>query len=1597
MNDSDQDFVDLCSKLLKRSRKKGVEPKRRRVDQQISCQTSDGDQRGNEESSGSQLVQSEPQQVTENTGKVVHDSGDTVLTSTQTTGPGLGTKDKLLSRMQQFKRADLPKMMHDVDHVREPYPPLSEILHSSTSEQHLRTHDSDEVLAMQLQHQLDHEVAEVHTPDLAAEGLFFCHICQRDLSHMTPERRTQHINRCLDDSEHQMAPPPPPPPPRPPPPSVPDCPICGKKFKSHKSRSVHLKRCSAAMGVNPADLLQALQRQAEETQSDVTDAITQTGGAKRKGVTKAGAGARKKPRKKAEPLDENTMVALALSSSLLEQEREQQCAARTQSMASDSSKTPVLKWRPDAGNGRGKRKKGTVPRPLPILLIQDADAALMRLQERVSALLLRSRAPSPPTPTCCPSTLSALSDAAPLWQKSALSGHTASVFNFFVPELKDFITPWESAQTPACSSTPSTPTMGDLPANSQALQDLVELSEMAHGDSTAPVPDKNTSLSTDLQLSGFFLDETTYLCVSGGPLAMTHSDTDDLQSQARRTLCQPGASEESRSHLSVALSTLASNLSSMVNNPQLSDWQLQVDSGQVFYAHSFMIYARCPLLAEMIHESGFGVHEEGIPTAQRVLINDVPGQAVLVLLQYLYTARFSYPASLRPHVLELASRFDLQELRQLCELHVDEASTQNADEAATSHLDYLSNDTDKNLTALFNSMWSHEDDTDREGGDESRLEKAAGGTSGDGDLHEELVNEEELDEIYEFAATQRKRDEERPSTGESEGDDTEMTSKLIEPRETPGRCSDRSPQPESESLPDHSLDSSYNRLFSDSEGVYKEEEQPSICPHSSTSPRAQTHHAPLFKLSGRTLLQSSASLGSDISPNGSNLPIPGVSPDRDGECSPMRVTEIATVAQESPKQDTPLEPQSPVSGSICVPLLFNSSRTNEPELIVLSDSSEDMEVPVAAQSPVLSHSHTKQSFTHLKPTESLTEKKQSRNLECSFGDLSQSPDQPNQGNCSPELSWLLPSTPVNSTPRRISLDSSTQTKVSMRKTELFPKESTRLGTVELNPERAEVASPVFAYFSSVSTHLHESSKQETPLQVCGDPYSSTPLHPHHRIRPDPTLPDAGPDTPKSLSQEHESPKKKQLEIVHPSPFPDPSEPHSSPAHRSVLSSERPSKCSSPNSAHANSHNSTGFKPTRRGTASEDGKVTELDDDHIEEATSDKSFEQSLLAMYEPSMAFNDSWGLNACDDVAGNPGGFSLRLEDSGGCSRPVDTAASSATSHSPTSYQDGASGDHEAKNRTSQPPTSKENQIFKPPTPRLITDIPPEISDSLLIANVWDSSEEEEEILPLSQRLKPSVQLKTTPPPRNKKHRTLVPITPMPHYSDMDTPELKNKLDRFGVRALPKRQMILKLKEIHQYTHQLVNSDSEDEAPCVGPVAQTEGAHSKSGGRHVALEQKVHFKDLAASFSPAKNTQEEEDVELPSNSQDSNASTATSSEESERHNPELCPSSGGDSDSDGGISASQAATRLEDRLQAVRSFILSDSSLYSQILHFQPLVLSQLQERLKAAGIRLGAAKLVNFLDSQCITFTTAKPGQAAPTRRRVRKTGKKAKAAAK
>lgn len=1760
MDDSDEDFVDLSSKPLKRVCKKPRQP--RKAGHPPSSQASDGGKRRRnnrrDDGSGSKCVAAvggtqpvctEAEQLVVSGGG---DAGPSVSVASAAAVPRaerrLAAKDVVLNRMQQFRRASPQRMLHrdrsqstERENNRDPASPQTEkrdTPESSSSGLCSKPLDSDEALALQLQQELDREAAEAQTVDLEDGGLFFCQICHKNLTHMTPEGRTQHLNRCLDASElHVPAPPPPP--------GVPDCPICGKKFKSQRSRSSHLKRCSSDMGVSPAVLLQALQRQTEESQSTAAaNTLAQTGGTKRKGPSKPGLPASKKPRKKTEPLDEDTRVALALSSSLVEQERE----SHIETAASHASITPMLRWRPDTGKGHGKRKKGAVPRPPPLLLVQDAEAALTRLQERISALLLRSRAPSPPTPTRCPSSLPGWSGAAPLWQKSALLNQDSTgLSDFYVPELREFITPRELATTDVASSstshkpdtslrpvsegTPvtktrpsimpstsqtasyspasSTPGTRQLPMGGEALRDLMELAEdgmtLTQCGYAAPGPakDKSAKLSTNLQLSGFVLEEEEEhadLCVSGFLPETLHAHAEETHGQARRM------TESAGGHQSVALSRLASELSSMVNNPQLSDVQLQVDSGEVYFAHSFMVYARCPLLAEMVHESGFGVKEEGMPAAQRVLMSDVPGQAVLALLQYLYTAQYSIPASLQPHVVELASRFDLQELQQLCELQRAEADYTSQEE----HLN--KSQTDLAFMELLHSMWNEEDDddddderTDADGGrDEERgLEQcqAADVISGDGEFQEEQVNEEEMEEIYEFAATQRKREEEEESVEEKvdEEEDGEVFTKLTKPERSSRGFSEKSSQPNS------SLDRSYNRLFSDSWGVYKEGDDPSSLHPTSPPPKThtlqsqqhQSPHKPFSEYSGRTLLQSSASVVNDLSlsppPSTSNLPIPGLSPGivADGGGDAVELEECLPLKQES------LGPHS-----ICVPLSPDSPQKKKtPELVVLSDSSDEMEVvDVAVLSsrspspPYPSALQTLQSFTHIKP-QMIPKSKEPSSLHFSPNDPSSVtvPSRPGSGcdqsvvDCSPEVSWLVPSTPVQ--PRRSTTTSSTQTRSSMCRTRLFPKgeasspsssvfsspalpfnnrsptsnnptgDSAHVGPADdsvskqdrtvpssssldfnfcpkrtsscITSEDREVDSPVFkepqlSHLSSSTLPclLQASSKQHNSLHLQLQPYSSTPLHtdlhqPPVSLAASPLHIEPDKQRPTSKERDRapsESPEKTELGSFHLSPLSDPSDPPSSSSQRGLQSSRRRSKSSSQSqrSVEYSSHNGTGselrsgirnkeegreIEHESKGT-DDKGEQEEAKGESREAEAAESSFQQSFMAMDEPPIAFNDSWGFNACVDLAENPGCFSLRLEDSGASSLQEHSSEKAKSSHHVSlNGQGGVTASAPSKALSSQPPTSEQAHTgpsFTPSPPDPTTHTTPEIINSLLDSKIWDSWEEEE-VLPLSQRVNPSASLKTPLSLHNKRRRSVVPITPMPHYSDMDTPELKNKLNRFGVRPLPKRQMILKLKEIHQYTHQLVSSDSEDEAPSVGRTAQIIKPPSTSlaaaGSRLVSCAQRVKFKEPTA-VSPVKLNREEE-AEPLSASQGSNTSSTAASEESERSNPEICLSSDGDSDSDGGISASQSATRLQDRLRAVRSFILSDSGLYSQILQYQPLVLSQLQQQLKAAGIRLGAAKLVDYLDSQCITFTTAKPGHTAPSRRRGKKTGKGAKAA--
>lgn len=95
---------------------------------------------------------------------------------------------------------------------------------------------------------------------------------------------------------------------------------------------------------------------------------------------------------------------------------------------------------------------------------------------------------------------------------------------------------------------------------------------------------------------------------------------------------------------------------------------------------------------------------------------------------------------------------------------------------------------------------------------------------------------------------------------------------------------------------------------------------------------------------------------------------------------------------------------------------------------------------------------------------------------------------------------------------------------------------------------------------------------------------------------------------------------------------------------------------------------------------------------------------------------------------------------------------------------------------------------------------------------------------------------------------------------------------------------MILKLKEIHQYTHQLVSSDSEDEARPASHAAQVEPSSVSTGNRQHSRTQPVKFKaaSIPPSTSPLRHSSEEQ-IELLSASQGSNTSSTAASQESER------------------------------------------------------------------------------------------------------------------
>uniref|UniRef100_A0A673V5B2 Structure-specific endonuclease subunit SLX4 n=1 Tax=Suricata suricatta TaxID=37032 RepID=A0A673V5B2_SURSU len=240
------------------------------------------------------------------------------------------------------------------------------------------------------------------------------------------------------------------------------------------------------------------------------------------------------------------------------------------------------------------------------------------------------------------------------------------------------------------------------------------------------------------------------------------------------------------------------------------------------------------------------------------------------------------------------------------------------------------------------------------------------------------------------------------------------------------------------------------------------------------------------------------------------------------------------------------------------------------------------------------------------------------------------------------------------------------------------------------------------------------------------------------------------------------------------------------------------------------------------------------------------------------------------------------------------------------------------------------------------------------------------------------------------------VPITPMPRYSIMETPVLKKELDRFGVRPLPKRQMVLKLKEIFQYTHQTLESDPESESP--SSQVLLEAPHGQTHASKTSRASRAPGGSLPPmSRSPAREEppNPDGDAQLPA-SQESVASSMDSSDssfssQSSSYEFGAAFESAGDEEGQEEVSASQTAVQAATTEEAVRRYIRSRPALYRKVLLYQPFELAELQAELRQHGIRMALGKLLDFLDAHCITFTTSAARKEKLQRRRRQPVGKK------
>nr|XP_012141599.1 PREDICTED: uncharacterized protein LOC100881823 isoform X2 [Megachile rotundata] len=181
---------------------------------------------------------------------------------------------------------------------------------------------------------------------------------------------------------------------------------------------------------------------------------------------------------------------------------------------------------------------------------------------------------------------------------------------------------------------------------------------------------------------------------------------------------------------------------------------------------------------------------------------------------------------------------------------------------------------------------------------------------------------------------------------------------------------------------------------------------------------------------------------------------------------------------------------------------------------------------------------------------------------------------------------------------------------------------------------------------------------------------------------------------------------------------------------------------------------------------------------------------------------------------------------------------------------------------------------------------------------------------------------------------------TPPPNYNEMKTPELHEKLNRYGLKIQKRKKAVKLLTYIYNELHptistsgiesEFTNISSEDEEP---PMKKINYDKSDTNS--------IDDNDCELLLSPDSVT--------------SNHSQITITNEEKQFNESQS------------INVADNTQNMKDILL---KFITTNKVLHNKILAYEPLCIDSLHSSLKAEGFKCKMNTLMDFLDEQCITF---------------------------